>query len=198
MTTTGSAHAGRRDGGVGNTSAVFDQTVDKLRLAGETHDAHALIALLAPDIIIRSPITDRIRFEGIDQARDLFVRVFDTISDIGFYDVVGAGSATQVIFWRGHVGRCPLEEANLLRFDSDGRIVEMTVFMRAIPGLLQLVAALAPSLASRQGTIRAALLRVQLQLFSWAYRSAEPMVLRVAKAGVAAPDRHLELANRRT
>jgi hypothetical protein len=178
--------------------AVFDETIDKLRQAGETHDPHALIALLAPDIVIRSPITDRIRFEGIDQARDLFLRVFDAIREITFYDVVGAGSATQVIFWRGCVGGCPLEEANLLRIDSDGRITEMTVFMRAIPGLLQLVAALAPSLASRHGKCRATLIRMQLRLFSTIYKTGEPLVLRLAKAGVVAPDRDLELAARRT
>lgn len=182
-----------RDGNAKIATTVFDETVEKLRWAGETHDPQALIELLSEDVIIRSPITDRIRFEGIDQARDLFGRVFEAISDITFYEVVGTGSTTQVIFWRGQVAGYPLEEANLLRLNSDGRIAEMTVFMRAVPGLLQLVADLAPSLASRHGRARAALLRVPLRLFSWMYRTVEPLVLRLASAGVKAPDRHLEL-----
>jgi ketosteroid isomerase-like protein len=172
---------------------MYDATVERLRLAGETHDPRATIALLADDVIIRSPITDRIRFEGVDQARDLFIRVFDTISEIRFYEVVGAGSDTQVIFWRGRVAGCPLEEANLLRIHDDGRIAEMTVFMRAVPGLLQLVAELAPSLAGRHGRARAALIRAQLRLFSLTYRAAEPLVLKLANAGVPAPDREAEL-----
>ena len=33
--------------------------------ATEAHDVQAVIALFAPDIVVRSPITERIRFEGI-------------------------------------------------------------------------------------------------------------------------------------
>jgi SnoaL-like domain len=165
-------------------AALFDETIAKLRLAGESHDPHAMIALLSDDVIVRSPITQQIRFEGIDQARDLFVRVFAVIRDITFYEVVGAGTATQVIFWRGTVSGTYLEEANLLKLDDEGRIVEMTVFMRAVPGLLQLLAALAPSLASRYGKPRALFLRAQLNALSTIYRAAEPMVLSLAKAGV--------------
>jgi SnoaL-like domain len=168
---------------------IYDCTIAQLKLAGEGHDPQAMVALLADTIIVRSPITDRIRFEGIDQARDLFERVFASISDIRFYEVVGAGTATQVIFWRGTAGGRPLEEANLLQIDDQGRITEMTVFMRAIPGLLQLVAELAPSLARRQGRVRAVLARTPLRLLAWIYRTAEPLVLRLANAGVAAPDR---------
>ncbi len=97
---------------------VFDETVNKLRIAGEGHDPHAMIALLSDDIIVRSPITQRVRFEGIEQARDLFVRVFAVIRDITFCEVIGAGSSTQVIFWRGTVAGTYLEEANLLKFDE--------------------------------------------------------------------------------
>ena len=48
---------------------IFRNTaVHVLKLAVESHDAQAVIALLAPNIVIRSPITTLIRFEGIDQA----------------------------------------------------------------------------------------------------------------------------------
>jgi hypothetical protein len=180
-----------------SAGSPYDETLRRLRHAGEAHDAQQMISLLANDVIIRSPITERIRFEGIDQAQDLFTRVFDCISDIRFYDVVGSGTDHQVIFWRGRVGSTPLEEANLLRLNADGQISEMTVFMRAIPGLLQLVSVLAPSLASRHGRVRATLLRAQLAVISAIYRLGEPLALRLAHAGVAAPDRAAELAARR-
>ena len=113
--------------------------MEALRLAAEAHDCAGVIALFAPDVIVRSPITQRIRFEGLAQVSDLFERVFDVVSDIEFYETIGDGTAKdQVIFWRGRVGRLYLEEANLLRLDDQGRISEMTVFMRPIPGLLAL------------------------------------------------------------
>jgi hypothetical protein len=89
---------------------AYDRTIAKLEVAGRTHDPVAMIALFSSDIIVRSPITQRIRFEGIEQATDLFHRVFKHISDIRFYKVIGAGSDEQVIFWRGRVGNVYLED----------------------------------------------------------------------------------------
>jgi hypothetical protein len=166
----------------------FDQqgliSMEALRIAAERHDCHAVIALFAPDIVVYSPITGLIRFEGIDQARDLFIRVFDQISGIRFYETVGEGQSTQVIFWRGWVGSQYLEEANLLRLDDQGRIREMTVFMRPVPGLLALAAGLAPSLASPRGRVRAFVIRCVLRSFAWLYSRCEPVLVGWMGAGV--------------
>jgi hypothetical protein len=164
--------------------AVFDQTIARLEVAGRTHDPVAMISLFSSGIIVRSPITQRIRFEGIEQATDLFHRVFRHISDIRFYKVIGAGSDEQVIFWRGRVGKVYLEEANLIKMNADGQIAEMTVFMRAVPGLLALAAELAPSLARSKALWRGLFVGVQLKLISAIYRAAEPLVIKVAGAGV--------------
>jgi hypothetical protein len=163
---------------------AYDRTIAKLEVAGRTHDPVAMIALFSSDIIVRSPITQRIRFEGIEQATDLFHRVFKHISDIRFYKVIGAGSDEQVIFWRGRVGNVYLEEANLLKMNAEGQIAEMTVFMRAVPGLLALAAGLAPSLARSKGLWRGIFVGVQLKLILVIYRAAEPLVIKVAGAGV--------------
>jgi hypothetical protein len=165
----------------------FDRTIARLADAGKEHDHLAMINLLSDDIIIRSPITELIRFEGIEQASDLFTRVFLYISDIRFYKVIGTGANEQVIFWRGRIGRVYLEEANLLKLNDQGQICEMTVFMRAVPGLLALAAQLAPSLARKHGRLRWLFVAVQLKLISLIYRSAEPMVIKAAKAGVPVP-----------
>lgn len=158
-------------------------TIDALHHAADTHDATAMIAMFADDIVIRSPITTLIRFEGIDQARDLLHRIFAAINDIGFYEVIGDGDK-QVIFWRGRVGRHYLEEANLLRLNDRGQIAEMTVFMRAIPGLLALAEQLAPSLASRHGRIRRWVVRFMLGFVGLFFRSNEALVIRLSGAGV--------------
>ena len=159
----------------------------ELQRAAEAHDPQAFIALLAPDIVVRSPITQRIRFEGIEQAGDLFERVFAEISDIRFYETIGEGESSQVIFWRGRVGRHYLEEANLLRLDEQGRVREMTVFMRPLPGLLALATALIASFATRRGRARGLLLRLMVGTVSALYRSGEPLAVRLSGAGVPVP-----------
>jgi SnoaL-like domain len=157
--------------------------MDALKLAAEAHDREAVIALFADDIVIHSPITTLIRFEGIDQASDLFRRVFDIVEDIRFYETVGEGHSTQVIFWRGRVAGHYLEEANLLRIDENGRIAEMTVFMRAVPGLLALAERLAASLGGRKGAWRFVIMRLMLGFVSALYRSNEKLVVRLSGAG---------------
>jgi hypothetical protein len=165
-------------------TTAYDNCVAVLAKAAETHDHEMMIGLLADDIIVRSPITTLIRFEGIDQARELFTHVFSIISDIRFYDVVGTGDAKQVVFWRGRVGDIYLEEANLLKINDRGQIVEMTVFMRALPGLIDFASRITPALAHKHGKMRKWFIRMQLALLSLIYRSAEPMVVSMTKAGV--------------
>jgi SnoaL-like domain len=158
--------------------------MEKLKQAAELHDCEAVIALFADDIVIRSPITTLIRFEGIEQAGDLFRRVFDVIEDIRFYETVGEGLPTQVIFWHGRVGGHYLEEANLLRLNDTGQIAEMTVFMRALPGLLALAERLAASLAGRKNKWRYVVVRLMLGFVGKLYRSNEAFVVGLTKAGV--------------
>jgi hypothetical protein len=174
---------------------VTHPTITALMRAAETHDGEAMIALFADDIRVRSPITTLIQFEGITQARDLFQRVFATISDIRCYENLGEGSR-QVIFWRGRVGKHYLEEANLLRLNDQGQIAEMTVFMRAVPGLLALAEALAPSLARRKGRVRAFIVRVMLRIVGTLYRSNESLVIKLSGAGVPCNQADLWTENR--
>jgi hypothetical protein len=166
---------------------VYDRTANALRTAGETLDVEAFLALLAPEIIVRSPITQRIRFEGIDQASDLFRRIFTMISDIRIEEFVGPGEPTQVMLWKGSVRGTYLEEANVLRFDEDGRIREMTVFMRALPGLLRLAAEIAPSLAGRRSRVHSVVVRAALAPMALLYRCGEPAILGITGAGVPVP-----------
>jgi hypothetical protein len=156
--------------------------------AQERHDVEAVIACFAPDIVIRSPITQRVRFEGIEQASDLFRQVFRAISDIRFYETIGDGRS-QVVFWRGRVGRNYIEEANLLRFDEHGLIKEMTVFMRPVPGLLALAVELASSLAGRRSSLRGVVVRLMLGPMATIFRLGEPAIIALVASGVPVPER---------
>ena len=160
-----------------------------LEAAAENHDADALIDCFAPDIIIRSPITQRIRFSGIEQASDLVRRVFEIISDVRVYETVGEGQPSQVIFWRCRVRGHYLEESILLRVADDGRIKEMTVFMRPVPGLLALAVKLASSLAGRRHRLRGLAVHLLLGPIAMLSRFGEPAVVALTGAGVPVPTR---------
>ena len=173
----------------GRVDAPFDVTVRALIAAGEALDCEAFLATLSPSIIVRSPITQRIRFKGIDQVRHLFENVFTVIHGIQIYEHLGAGGPNQVIFWRGTVGRSTyLEEANLLKLDDQGRVCEMTVFMRAVPGLLELAAQLVPRLAARRGRWRSVVTGSLLRIFAAMYKANEGPIVRLSGVGTCVPD----------
>ena len=146
-----------------------------------------MIACLAPEIVIRSPITQRIKFVGIEQADDLLRRLFTIISDIRVDETIGEGEATQVLFWRGRIGRLFMEEANRIRLDDQGRIREMTIFLRPVPALLVLGAKLGASLAGRHHPLRGRLVGLLFGTISIVYRIAEPLVVLLVGAGVPLP-----------
>lgn len=164
--------------------------MEALKSAAEAGDVAAFTALLADDIILNSPLTTRIRFEGKEQVRALFVHVFHHIQDIRFYQMMNDGDNMHAIFWRGRVGKQYLEEANLIRLNDQGQIAEMTVFMRALPGLLGLAEGLVPSLTRQnRGPIRAFIIRLMLSFVAVLYRSNEGLVVSMSGAGVPVRER---------
>jgi hypothetical protein len=98
---------------------------------------------VAPDVQIISPLTARFRFKGRDQARDMLTAAFEVIDTISFHTEVGDES-TRALFYHGRCGRENFEEAQLLRFNDEGLIVELTLFGRPLPGLTAVMAAIGP------------------------------------------------------
>jgi hypothetical protein len=132
---------------MGNLAAV---TTASWRAAGESHDAELAAGCLADDVRVISPLTARFRFEGREQARDMLVAAFAVIDVIRYHTELGDESA-RALFFHGRCRGQEFEEAQLLRFDGEGRIVELTLFGRPLPGLTAVMAAIGPVLLKRQG-----------------------------------------------
>ncbi len=80
----------------------------------------------------------------------MLAAAFEVISDIRYHTEVG-DDVTRALFYRGRCGREQFEEAQLLRFDRDGLITELTLFGRPVPGVTAVMAAIGPALLRRQG-----------------------------------------------
>lgn len=126
------------------------RTTAAWRVAGEAGDVQAAGQCLAAGIEVISPLTAQFRFRGRDQAQDMLTAAFGVISDIRYHTEVG-DDATRALFYRGRCGGEQLEEAQLLRFDPEGLIIELTLFGRPLPGVTAVMAAIGPALLRRQG-----------------------------------------------
>src|SRR4051794_1038078 len=105
----------------------------RFRAAVEAGDPDGGAATLASDVVLHSPITDRVAFRGPDEVGELLRLVFATISDIRYFAEVG-DARTRTLFYRGRIGAQPLEEATRLELDDRQRIREITLFFRPLPG----------------------------------------------------------------
>ena len=120
-----------------------------LRAAGERGDADAVAELLAPDVVFHSPMTDLVWFEGKDEVAALYRDVFAVLEDIETTEALALGD-TRAFSFHAHVRGVELEAMNLVRCNEQGQIVEFRIFVRPLPGLATLFAALPPRVSARR------------------------------------------------
>ncbi|MFI6179684.1 nuclear transport factor 2 family protein [Nonomuraea sp. NPDC051191] len=132
------------------TVHIQDSPAAAYRQAGEAHDVEALKATLADDVVFHSPLSYRAGFNGLKQVGTLFEAVFDVLSDLRYQSDLG-DTRTRMLTATARVGRQPLNEVAQLELDEDGLVREITMWIRPLPGLTALMAALGPRLARDKG-----------------------------------------------
>jgi hypothetical protein len=107
-------------------------------------DVDALQSLLADDVVFRSPAVFK-PYEG-REATTLVLRAVSQVFEDFRYEDRFQGSDGDVLLFSARVGDRELNGIDLLRFDDDGRIRELTVMIRPLSGLTALVEAMAREL----------------------------------------------------
>jgi hypothetical protein len=162
------------------TSTQPTDAVDRLRAAMQSGDADAAAATVAPDVVIHSPITVGFQFRGREQARALFADVIATIDGLEYTEQIGDGDR-RVLLAGGRVGAQEVREALVLRLDEDGRIAEITLFVRPLPGLTAIAARLGPRVAARRGRARGLAVAALIRPLAFATRAGEGLGVRLAR-----------------
>lgn len=152
--------------------------ITALRAAGERGDADAVAELLAPDVVFHSPMTTRIAFEGKEEVAALHRDIFAVLEDLETTEPLALGD-TRSFSFRARVRGVELEAITLVRFNEQGQIVEFKVFVRPLPGLAMLFAALPPRVsARRRGRLRGALAAFLTRPLAFVLRTADRLVPR--------------------
>ncbi len=125
-------------------------TTSQYRTALEACDLERLLATMAPDVVVHSPLSMRARFDGRDEVRELLRAVFATVGQMRFHTDVG-DERTRVLFHSARVGGQDFEETTLVRLDEQARIAEVTLWIRPLPGITAMMAELGPRLARQYG-----------------------------------------------
>ncbi|HET9153377.1 MAG TPA: nuclear transport factor 2 family protein [Solirubrobacterales bacterium] len=105
------------------------------RRAAEAKDFELLAETLHEDVVLHSPILFR-GFEGRDTVAIVLTHVAATLEDLTYVDELSDGKSICLRFTAKVAGTSrELEGIDFLELDEDGRVTELTVFMRPFSAL---------------------------------------------------------------
>jgi hypothetical protein len=103
------------------------------RRAAEAKDLELLTATLREDVVLHSPILFR-GFEGREIVSQVLTHVAATLEGLTYVDEL-VGERTVCLRFKANVGDRELEGIDFLELDEDGKVSELTVFMRPMSAL---------------------------------------------------------------
>jgi SnoaL-like domain len=103
------------------------------RRAAEAKDLGQLTEALREDVVLHSPILFH-GFEGREVVSQVLTHVAATLENLTYTDELVEGS-TVCLRFKANVGDRELEGIDFLELDDDGRVAELTVFMRPLSAI---------------------------------------------------------------
>lgn len=114
--------------------------MQEFQRAVESDDQEAIRALLADDVVFRSPAVYT-PYQGKAATSVILAAVTRVFEDFRYTATVEQDGLSVLIF-EAHVGEIELEGADFIRTDGDGKIVDLRVMIRPLKGLNAVVEAM--------------------------------------------------------
>ena len=114
------------------------------RAAVERADLDAAVALLAENVVFRSPAVFR-PYEGQETVATILRTVYQVLEDLHYTDELD-GDGIHGMLFDARVGDRSLQGIDLLRHDANGQITEFTVMIRPASGLIAVAERMGPAL----------------------------------------------------
>jgi hypothetical protein len=122
--------------------------VHPFRTAVEAQDIDAAAALLAEDVVFRSPIVFK-PYRGRAVVGALLAAVAEVFEDFTYVSEIGAADARDhALVFHARVGDKQIDGCDFLHMDENGSIDEMMVMVRPLSGALALAEAMRAQLSS--------------------------------------------------
>jgi SnoaL-like domain len=115
-------------------------SAEAFKEAALSGDEAAMADVLADEVVFRSPAVFK-PYEGREATLVVLRAVSQVFEDFRYEDRF-AGADGEMLLFSARVGDRELNGIDLLRFDADGKIRELTVMIRPLSGLTALVEAM--------------------------------------------------------
>ncbi len=116
------------------------------RRAAEAKDLDLLTETLREDVVLHSPILFR-GFEGREVVSAVLAHVAATLEELTYTDELAEGNTVALRF-KARVGDRELEGLDFLELDEEGKVAELTVFMRPLSAITAFNAQMTTRLAA--------------------------------------------------
>jgi hypothetical protein len=114
---------------------------DVFRAAVESEDRDALTEALSDDVVFRSPVVFK-AYQGRPVVSTILTEgALNVFEDFRYRHQLEDGDVAALVF-EARVGDRYVDGLDLLRFDADGRVAELTVMVRPMSGLNALAEAM--------------------------------------------------------
>jgi hypothetical protein len=104
------------------------------RRAAEAKDVELMLETLREDVVLHSPVLFR-GFEGRETVGMVLSHVAESLEDLTYTDEAQGEHGTVVLRFEANVGELKLEGVDYLTLDEQGRVADLTVFMRPLSAL---------------------------------------------------------------
>jgi len=126
----------------------YGQIMHPFRAALEAGDVDAALALLAEDVVFRSPVVFT-PYQGRQAVAPILHAVSRVFEDFRYVREIGSpDGADHALVFRARVGSRDIEGSDFLHAGAGGLIDEFTVMVRPLSGVLALAEAMRAQLAA--------------------------------------------------
>jgi hypothetical protein len=154
--------------------------VTDYRRGGELADLELVGRALHPDVVLSSPLSDRVRFAGRAAVLEVIGAALTAFDGLRHHTETG-DDRTRVLVGSARVDGVPFDETTVLRLAEDGRIVGIALSIRPLPALAAVMRALGGQLLARRGRpVAARVVRAALTPLVGATRLADRLAGAVA------------------
>lgn len=134
----------------------MSDAVARFRSASEANDVPAMMATLAPDAELVSPLSGHMVFRGSADLTRLLTAVYSAIHGLRWTDEIGDDSR-RVVLGEGRIGPLRLGDAMVLELDDQGLIRRIHPHLRPWLAVTAFALALGPKVLADPGMIWRAL-----------------------------------------
>ena len=134
----------------------MDDAIPRYQAASEAGDIDGIMATLALDVEVVSPISGRMVFRGQDDVRILLSAVYGTLRDLRWTQSVGEGT-DRVSVGEAKIGPIRMTDAMVFELTPDGQIRRISPHLRPWLALTLFALLLGPKVGRHLGLVRRAL-----------------------------------------